>query len=196
MRKGKIYIMDLVFYNGNFINPANYSEAIEMLGISKGLITYKGKFDEKLLKSNKNAINLKGKTLIPGFNDSHIHLLGLGLSLNQIDLSVITSIKEVISKSKDYLNENNHLKILEGRGWHQEHFDENRFLEKDDLDQISKNIPIIFRRACGHILTANSKALDLIKNENLEISGDEIDLVKGIIKENAQDILLNKKSRS
>jgi len=184
--------MDLVFYNGNFINPANYNEVIEMLGVSKGLITYKGEFDEKLLKSSKNVVNLKGKTLIPGFNDSHMHLLGLGLSLKQIDLSVMTSIKEVISKSKDYLSEHNHLKILEGRGWHQEHFDENRFLEKNDLDQISKELPIIFRRACGHILTANSKALDLIKNENLEISGGEIDLAKGIFKENAQEILLNK----
>jgi predicted amidohydrolase YtcJ len=109
-----------------------------------------------------------------------------------MDLSHMTSIKEVIDQSKKYLDERPELKILEGRGWHQEHFKENRFLEKNDLDKISLDLPIIFRRACGHILTANSRALELIKNENLEIPGGAIDFKKGILKENAQEILLNK----
>lgn len=183
--------MDLVFYNGNFINPGDYNEAIEMLGISKGLIAYKGNFDEKILKGCKKSVDLKGKTLIPGFNDSHIHLLGLGLGLNKMDLSTMTSIDEVIVTSKQYLKENPQVKILEGRGWHQEHFKENRFLEKKDLDLISKDLPIIFRRACGHVLTTNTKALELIANQNIKISGGEVDLEKGIFKENAQEILLN-----
>ena len=184
--------MDIVFYNGNFINPANYNETIEMLGVSKDIIAYKGLYDEKILEKGKRKIDLKGKTLVPGFNDSHLHLLGLGLGLKQMDLSTMTSIKEVIEKSQIYLNNNAHLEILEGRGWHQEHFKENRFLEKKDLDEISTTLPIIFRRACGHILTVNSKALDFIKNENLEVPGGAIDLEKGIFKENAQEILLNK----
>jgi predicted amidohydrolase YtcJ len=129
---------------------------------------------------------------VPGFNDSHLHLLGLGLGLNQMDLSYMTSIKEVITQSKKYLKTRPNLKILEGRGWHQEHFEENRFLEREDLDKISLDLPIIFRRACGHILTANSKALELIKSENLEVPGGAIDLEKGILKENAQELLLNK----
>lgn len=184
--------MDIVFYNGHFINPKNYNETIEMLGVSKDIIAYKGPYDKDLLKKAKKIIDLKGKTLVPGFNDSHLHLLGLGLGLNQMDLSTMVSIKEVIEKSKDYLNKRPGLKILEGRGWHQEHFEENRFLEKKDLDEISKNLPIIFRRACGHILTANSKALELIKNDDLVVPGGAVDLEKGIFKENAQDILLTK----
>ncbi len=184
--------MDLMFYNGHFINPGNYNETIEMLGVSKDIIAYKGLYDEDILKKAKKTIDLKGKTLIPGFNDSHLHLLGIGLSLNQMDLSTMTSIKEVIEKSRGYLINNPHLKILEGRGWHQEHFKENRLLEKRDLDQISTDLPIIFRRACGHILTANRKALALVQHENLEVPGGAVDLEKGIFKENAQEILLNK----
>lgn len=184
--------MDIVFYNGNFINPGNYNETIEMLGVSKDIIAYKGLFDEDILKKGKKVIDLDGKTLVPGFNDSHLHLLGLGLGLNQMDLSQMSSIQEVIDESRKYLKEKPELNILEGRGWHQEHFQENRFLEKKDLDQISLDLPIIFRRACGHILTANSKALTLIKNENLKVPGGAVDLEKGILKENAQEILLNK----
>jgi len=184
--------MDIVFYNGNFINPNNYNETIEMLGVSKDIIAYKGPYSEDILNKGKKAIDLEGKTLVPGFNDSHLHLLGLGLGLDQMDLSQMSSIQEVIETSKKYLKEKSELEILEGRGWHQEHFKENRFLEKVDLDKISLDLPIIFRRACGHILTANSKALELIKNENLEVPGGAIDLEKGILKENAQEILLNK----
>jgi hypothetical protein len=48
--------MDIVFYNGNFINPDNYNETIEMLGVSKDIIAYKGPFNEDILKKEKKPL--------------------------------------------------------------------------------------------------------------------------------------------
>lgn len=183
--------MDKCFYNGNFINTSNYSENIEMLCINNGLIQYKGIYNEKLFDNSKERVNLLGKTLIPGFNDSHMHLLGLGVSLDQVDLSHVRSIDELILESKKYLK-NNSRSILEGRGWNQDKFYNLKMPTKHDLNKISIEIPIILRRACGHILVANSKALDLITIDLGTINGRYINFDTGILKENGQDLLLNK----
>jgi len=65
-------------------------------------------------------------------------------------------------------------------------------LTKNDLDKISKEIPIVFTRTCYHILTGNSKALELIDKSNLNIDGGEVNLETGILKENGKSVLLNK----
>lgn len=182
--------MTTYFINGHFINPTNFNEKIEMLGTRNGKITYKGVLNQNKLATSKRIIDLKGNTLLPGFNDSHIHLLGLGKSLNELDFSNTTSIKELIIQSQSFIESRN-LPLLEGRGWNQENFIENRLLTKKDLDQISTKIPIIFRRACGHILVANSKAIELIRRVPSKISGGSVNLTTGLFKENGMDILLN-----
>lgn len=181
--------MDVLFTNGNFVNPNNYHENIEMIGIKSGVIAYKGEKSHDLLKQSKRVIDLEGKTLLPGFNDSHMHLLGLGLSLEQLDLTGIKSIQGIINEGIGYLKNNPSIKILQGRGWNQEYLEEQRFLTREDLDRISSKIPIVFRRTCGHILAANTTALELIQNPRKEIQGGNIDWELGILKENAQDLL-------
>lgn len=183
--------MDILFTNGNIINPNNFKENIETLGIKNGIIAYKGEKDPSLLDESTKVMDLKGKTLLPGFNDSHMHLLGLGLSLKQLDLSKLTSIHSIILEAQKHLKIHPTTKILQGRGWNQEYLEEKRFLTRRDLDEISTTLPIIFRRTCGHILTANTAALQLIKESNQEIAGGSIDLESGILKENAQDLLFN-----
>lgn len=182
--------MTKFFYNGNFINPLNFNDSFEMLGTKNGKITYKGKFDKSIIKETDTLINLKGNTLLPGFNDSHIHLLGLGQSLNQLKLDKASSIEEVIALGKKFIK-NNNPKILLGRGWNQENFISKRMLTKKDLNKITNDIPIILRRACGHVLVVNTKALDFIKDPNLVINGGDFSMETGIFKENAMDLILN-----
>ncbi|MGM0380015.1 MAG: amidohydrolase family protein, partial [Bacillota bacterium] len=153
--------MSTCFYNGNFINTSNFDEVIDMLIVKNGKISYKGKYKKSLAKKCRKTINLEGKTLIPGFNDSHMHLLGLGIALDQLDLSDVESITELIDKSKKFIK-NKDLTILEGRGWNQKKFIDKRMPTRKDLDKISTEIPIVLKRACGHILVCNSNALALI----------------------------------
>ena len=83
--------------------------------------------------------------------------------------------------------------VIHGMEWNQDYFtDERRLLTKDDLDEVSKEYPIIMERACGHIMTANFKALSLagITKDTIAVAGDEIDHDRAgeltdILKENA-----------
>ncbi|MCF7926706.1 MAG: amidohydrolase [Candidatus Izimaplasma sp.] len=93
---------------------------------------------------------------LPSFNDSHLHVLGLGYKQTIIDLSSYTSIKDItkISSEKPFII---------GQGWHQENFTEKRLITKQDLNKISQITPVIFYRVCGHVLVCNDVALELAK---------------------------------
>lgn len=114
-----------------------------------------------MIDDNDEKIDLKGKTVIPGFNDSHVHLLNYGYSLTKIDCNGIKSIEEIIEKSKKYICENQIEpdKWVSGRGWNQTHFKEGRYPNRYDLDQISTTHPMVFTRICEHVVVANSLAL-------------------------------------
>lgn len=111
----------------------------------------------------------------PAFRDAHLHFLGLGYTKSLVDLSNATSKSELISRLKKNLGNS----ILVGRGWNHEELQEKSFLTKDDLDQVSKVIPIIAIRVCGHIVSVNSAALEKIA----QMTPLNEDTAKGILKE-------------
>ncbi|XFA99506.1 amidohydrolase [Candidatus Izemoplasma sp. B36] len=126
---------------------------------------------------------------LPGFIDSHMHVLGLGYVSFNVDLNEIYSIKDLI----DLLNENKNKSIIIGRGWNQENFKEKRFPTKDDLNKVSIDIPILIRRVCGHVLVANDKMMELanINQYSKQISGGTFDYESGLFTEKAINIINN-----
>ena len=104
--------------------------------------------------------------MVPGFNDSHMHLLNLALSYAQVQLNACRSKEAIIQACKAFINENPELVKdgLLGRGWNQDLFvDDKRLPDRHDLDKIATDIPIVLRRVCGHTLVTNTKALELLK---------------------------------
>ncbi len=175
--------MKKIFYNGNFITMDENKPTATAIVVKKNIFEYVGN-DEMALKYKDKyteVINLKGKTVIPGLNDSHMHVLSLGMFLRDVQLDRARSIKDVIEITKDYIDEN---KIkpgewVRGRGWNQEKFeDEKRFINRHDLDKISRVHPITFTRTCGHIVSANSMAIEIsnLKEEDYDIKGGKVDL--------------------
>lgn len=126
---------------------------------------------------------------LPGFIDSHLHFLGLGYTMSNINLNDCLSIDEIIYKLKNHLQAG----ILIGRGWNQENFLENRMLTKQDLNAVSQEIPIVMTRVCGHVLTVNDKMLEIagITKEMKQISGGYFDCESGIFSENAMALIQN-----
>ncbi len=175
----------------------------EALVIDQGLIVAKGLLThcEALIGADAKRIDLEGHTLLPGFNDSHMHLLGYGQSLFQVDLVPADSLESLIALAQSFLEENALPKDewLLGRGWNQDHFELQVLPSRETLDQISTEHPIFFRRACGHIGVANTTALKLVgiwDNPRQQVDGGQIDLgfdqqPTGILRENAMDLLLN-----
>jgi len=187
--------MKKIFYNGKiYQNRGKFAQA--ML-VDNGIIKEIGTNDEILtLNDNFKLIDLQNKTVIPGFNDSHLHLEGLGYRLSNLMLNELKSIDEIIIKSKEYIDNNKIRDILLGNGWNQDYFiDEKRLLNRHDLDRISTDIPIVFTRVCGHILVANTKALEIlgIDENTSDIEGGKIlreegGFPNGVFCENAMKI--------
>ncbi len=65
---------DLIYYNANVITLDPNNEKAEMIGIIGDKFSFVGKFDAKLVNNAKNAIDINGKTIVPGFIDLHTHL--------------------------------------------------------------------------------------------------------------------------
>lgn len=139
-------------------------------------------------------IDLKGKTVVPGFNDSHLHLLNYSFIKSDYYLNDKTSIEQIINEGIKYLD--NNPKVVIGNRYHEKNLKENRLLTKHDLDQISKDIPIICYRVCGHIATVNSKVIELLNlSKETTIDGGDIDLdaagnPTGVLRENALNLLV------
>ena len=145
-----------IYINGNIVTVDKKNPKAEAF-IVKNSILVKVGTNEEILKSKTDSdivIDLQGKTVLPGFNDSHVHLLNYGYSLTKIDCNNVDSIEEVIGKSKKYIKDNKIPKgawVL-GRGWNQTFFKEQRVPTKEDLDKISTDHPIVFTRVCEHMV--------------------------------------------
>ena len=148
-----------------------------------------------------------GRTIVPGFNDSHQHLQMVGELLGSIQLLGACGIGDVQQRVRDFIARTNPAPgtVLHGMGWNQDYFtDESRLLTRADLDAVSTDFPIILERACGHILVANTAAIERagITPDTPAVEGGAIDhdangQLTGIFRENAcQQVLCIRPERT
>ncbi|MBR5640750.1 MAG: amidohydrolase family protein [Firmicutes bacterium] len=156
--------MDKIFYNGKVYTMEPGWSPQTAVAVQDGIIQRVGSDEEILeLKTEQTQlIDLQGKTMLPGFTDSHMHLLSYGYSLEKVNFYSAGCIDDLVTLAKDFLAQRPYLTWLQGRGWNQEYWSENRFPTRYDLDRISTDIPMSFTRACGHIIVVNSKALEVM----------------------------------
>lgn len=187
--------MRTILKNGKFyIEKDVFREAIL---VEDGLIKEVGSNAEISKYESDHLVDMKGRTVLPGINDSHLHLTWTGVSMTSCNLTTATSIDDVIRLGREFLEDNPDIVALPGRGWNQDYFeaDGKRLIDRHDLDKISTEIPIVFTRVCGHMATGNTKALQVLGvDENTRVSGGVIELdsngkPNGIFTENAISLL-------
>lgn len=115
------------------------------------------------MRGDVEVIDMQGKTIIPGFNDSHVHFLKGGQGSRYIDLSRTRSHADIINLSKEFIIKNYVPagEWLMGRGWDENYLLEKEIPDRNVLDQISTEHPIAFTRSCEHAVAANSKAIEI-----------------------------------
>lgn len=146
---------------------------------------------------NTKVISLKGKTVVPGFTDTHIHVADFGRLLTWIDLSAAGSIKEMQKSLKKRVQTLSKGKWLLGRGWDQTRFAEKRLPTRFDLDSVSPDNPVIFYHQSGQVCVVNSKALELAGVTRLATvpPGGAIDRdaetgeLTGVLRDNATNLI-------
>jgi len=174
----------------------NNKQVVQAMIVDAGIIVKTGSNDDILDLTNKqsNIIDLEGKTVIPGLNDSHLHVLQTAASMDYIDLSSANSVEELIAIGKANLDLSNPDKWMLGKNWNQRNFNPPEIFTKDDLDKISTEVPIAFTRVCIHTTILNSKAIELLdKRYNiLDISNPNYkDFRQGIFHETTQEMFRN-----
>lgn len=191
--------MDTLLINGNiYLERERFAQSVLIRGDQ---IIKVGSNEEVKAAADEQVtvVDLNGKTVIPGFVDSHLHLMGLAESLAQVMLHNSKSIAEVLERARKFVDANKPTpgKVILGRGWNQDYFtDEKRVLTRHDLDKISTENPIIFTRTCGHILACNTKALEVagITKDSAQIPGGLFETEadgtpNGVFCEFAQDLI-------
>ena len=156
--------MKTIYYNG-----AVYTGTLPLaqaFAVENGRFLFAGTNEEAkaLAADNDRLIDLGGRFVCSGFNDSHMHLLNYGNALHSALLSEHTgSLKELKDCFRSFMKEHppkGNAWVI-GRGWNQDYFsDVDRMPNRYDLDEISKDVPICATRACGHCMVVNSKALE------------------------------------
>ena len=120
-----------------------------------------------LAAADDPVISLEGRFVCPGFNDSHMHLLNYGNSLEQCDLSRCTgSLTDLQQGLREFLRQQAIPagSWLRGRGWNQDYFSPATGMPtREDLDAVSTEHPICIVRCCGHCLSVNTRALEILE---------------------------------
>lgn len=188
-----------IFYNGKiYVEKGTFAEAVF---VEDGVIRAVGNVKDvrEFSGSDVDEVDLEGKTVIPGLNDSHMHLLMVGMLLSTADIVGVSSIDEMIERVKDFMKQNPDAcrNGILSMGWNQDFFAEKRLPLRADLDRISTDIPIVLRRVCGHVAVVNSKVIEILGwDEQIpEIEGgtvevDENGKPNGIVTENAGDVVM------
>ncbi len=192
--------MDLMIVNGKIVTMDVENPLVAAVAVKNGRIVAVGQSDEILKQKTAQTkiIDLHGKLMLPGFNDSHMHLLGYGSNLQKVDLIKTKSIDDIIRTTSDFINNYQLPKYqwVQGRGWNHHIFPTKEMPNRFDLDQISTDHPIVLYRVCGHVASLNSKALELmgIIDNPSHIQGGHIDVdvngqALGILRENAMELI-------
>lgn len=191
-----------IFCNGTILTMDKNEPKVEAVVIEDGKILEKGDYRRlRGLYPDAEIFDLEGNMMMPGFNDSHCHMVNLGLTITTVNLKGAKSIAEIGRRVREFIEKTKPEKgsWIWGRGWHDTDFEVQRMPTKEDLDDITADYPLALMRSCGHVYAVNSKALEIagITKDTPEPPGGEIRRNEkgepsGILTENAI-FLINKK---
>lgn len=157
-----------VYTNGNIITINDHQPTAEAVAVRDGKILAVGPLDKIISIAGSNPItkDLAGKTLLPGFIDAHGHL-GLTLvtrafaNVQSPPVGPAKSIEDIVSIMKNHQDQHPDVPWLLGWGYDDSLLEEKKHPTRADLDAISKDIPIVLIHVSGHLLSCNSKCLQL-----------------------------------
>ena len=142
-------MLDKLFINGEIYSMKKEGEKFQSLGVKDGKIVFLGTNDEAKNVSSKELIDLKGKMMIPGMADAHLHLYAYCQNLTFVDLSKVHDINEMVSLMKEKVKNIKKGDWIKGVNFDQSKWKENRFPTLQEMDSISKDNPVIIKRLSG-----------------------------------------------
>ncbi|GAB5523777.1 MAG: amidohydrolase [Roseivirga sp.] len=200
---------DIVFKNGTIYTVDDQESQVEAVAVKDGMIIALGSSKEVSAYegSETDIVDLAGKTMTPGFIESHGHLMGVGYNKLELDLMYVKTYDELVAKVAEAVEKAEPGDWITGRGWHQSKWIEtpdkmvNGFQTHEPMSAVSPDNPVYLRHASGHATFANAKAMELAgvnrlsveslssKVEGGEIIKDELGNPTGVFTERASSLV-------
>ncbi len=150
---------DQIIYNAKIISGP-YTPTYKVMVIHEHKIIALFKDDSwKKQYSSEVLVDMKNKTILPGFIDGHCHFLGLGKAMNEVNLYGCKSWEETVERVVDYSKKHPNKLWIHGRGWDQNAWPVKEFPNNRLLDSLLPGKSVVLSRVDGHAVIANTKAL-------------------------------------
>lgn len=158
-------LADRILTGGSVITVDKQNRIHEAVAIKGNKIIFTGSAEQAkdLTGETTKIIDLKGRSVVPGFIDAHIHSAVMGVNALAIDcrpsaVSSIEDIKEAIHERAKITPEG---EWIRGWGYNDQYLKEKRNPNKWDLDKAAPNHPVMLTRVCNHISAHNSRSIEL-----------------------------------
>lgn len=158
--------VDTIFYNGKIFTARQEDEFVSAMAVKNGKIVAIGETKDlfqKYAPADTNGINLRGKLVVPGFHDAHVHFWSGAKLKNQLDLRGITSLEKVLEKIAAAVANAQPKEWIVGRGWDHELWEDKKLPTARELDRISREHYIYLQRVDGHAAWVNTPVLRLLR---------------------------------
>ncbi|HSK69909.1 MAG TPA: amidohydrolase, partial [Candidatus Limnocylindria bacterium] len=191
--------MDLIIRNASVLTMDPRAPRAQAAAVNGGRVAAVGTDADilALRTGNTKVIDAAGRTVLPGFHDSHLHLLGYAMMKRRADLRGLSSLEAVLGRLREHLAAFPPApgEWLLAWGWDQTPYPEGRMPTRHDLDRVSPDLPIRAARKCGHVCALNTAALkaagifdDPPSSDGGVVELDGEGVPTGILKENAMDL--------
>ena len=190
---------DMILQNGTIYTANDAQWTAAAVAIKGDEIIFVGSVADaqSFIGENTNIFDLGGDTVFPGLTDAHTHIKWVGQRELGLNLQNIDDLGETVEAIRLYAENIAEGDWITGKGWIEQKWADQRFLNKSDVDYFSKNKPLVVTRGGEHSILANSKAMEIagitrdtpdpvggsiLKDENGEPSGMFIDNAMALIR--------------
>src|SRR5215211_1298263 len=175
---GQTVAADLVISNAN-IHTMNAAQkqgtSIAVLG-NKIIAVGSDADTRRLIGPTTRVIDAKGKLVLPGFNDAHVHFSGTGAQLSSVDLRSAKTPQEFVERLRNFAAKLPKGRWILGGRWDHENWTPNNLPTAAAIDAATPDNPVFVARLDGHMALANTLAMNLAKvDKNVkDVEGGEI----------------------
>ncbi len=166
---------DLVIVNAN-VHTGGLKDmtASSVVVLDEMIIAVGSDADTKaLIGPATKVIDAKGKTVVPGFNDSHVHFMSVGSQLSSVDLRDAKTPAEFVRRIKEFAAKLPKGEWILGGNWDHENWTPNDLPTAAMIDAVTPDNPVFVDRLDGHMALANSLAMKLagVTKDTKDVAG-------------------------
>jgi predicted amidohydrolase YtcJ len=155
----------ILYTNGTILTMDPDNPKVEAVAVIGDVIVAAGDraSAENALPRGHRRVDLAGRTMVPGFNEAHNHMIGYGTIANHIDAGfpAVKSITDIVDQVRQRAASQPKGTWILGRGYDDNKLDERRHPNRHDLDGATTDHPVMIVNGSGHLSAVNSMALQL-----------------------------------